>query len=158
MANAITLNINGSEFWHYSARDRHGSSCTIYMVDKVHMEKADFDLKLREVAGPAALLIREHLHSHFLWGKRLDTVFDEQVNVTINGKAFGRLLHSERKFGKGPQDHTIDGEAVTVQQFREGLDDALRGAMHLVYNGLVGMHPDYSIKRSRQPEDPSSSP
>lgn len=158
MAQAITLNINGSEFWHYSARDRHGSGCSIYMVDKKHMEKTEFDLKLREISGPAALMIREHLHSHFLWGKRMDTVFDEKIDVTINGKAFSRLLHTDRKFGKGPQDHSIDGVEVTAQQFRAGLDDALQGAMHLVYNGLVGMHPDYAIKRSRHLEDLSPSP
>ena len=158
MAQAITLIINGSEFWHYSARDRHGSSCSIYMVDKRHTEKADFDLKLREIAGPAALMIREHLYSHFLWGKRMDTVFDEKTDVTINGRAFSRMLHTERKFGKGPQDHSIDGVAVTAQQFRAGLDDALQGAMHLVYNSLVDMHPDYAIKRPPQPGDSSPSP
>lgn len=158
MASAITLNINGSEFWHYSARDRHGSGCSIYMVDKKHMEKADFDLKLREVAGPAALMIREHLHSHFLWGKRMDVVFDEKTDVTINGKAFSRLLHTERKFGKGPQDHSIDGVEVTAQQFRSGLDEALKGSMHLVYEALVVLHPDYTIKRSRRQDNTSPSP
>lgn len=143
MHNTIEFNLNGSEFWHYHARDSHGSGCAIYMVNKKSMEKEAFDLKIREVAGPAALLLREHLHSHFLWGKRMETVFDEKVDFTLNGKAFSRLLHTERKFGRGPQDHSIDGEVVSAQGFRDGLDAELKSAQHLIYESLVVMHPDY---------------
>jgi hypothetical protein len=113
------------------------------MVDKKSMEKEAFDLKIREAAGSAALLLREHLHSHFLWGKRMETVFDEKVDFTLNGKVFSRLLHSERKFGNGPQDHSIDGEAVSFKAFKDGLDAELKPARQLIYDSLVAMHPEY---------------
>jgi hypothetical protein len=143
MHNTVEFNLNGSEFWHYSARDRHGSSCAIYMVDKKSMEKEEFNQKIREIAGPAALLLREHLYSYFLWGKRMETVFDEKVEFTLNGKTFSRLLHTERKFGKGPQDHSIDGEAVSVKEFKESLDFELKSANYLIYDSLLVLHPDY---------------
>lgn len=33
-AKAVSININDSDFCHYSARDSHGSGCSMYMVDR----------------------------------------------------------------------------------------------------------------------------
>lgn len=157
-ANTINFSINETQFSYYSARDSHGSSCTLYSVDQKIVAKKDFHAKVREVAGPAALLIREHLYAHHLWGGSMPAVFDEKIEVNINGTDFNRLLHTERKFGRGPQDHTIDGVAVSAQQFREGLDKALKGSFNLLYEGLVTMHPSYDRKKVTPDEGSTPSP
>jgi hypothetical protein len=139
MAKAISFNLNGHDFWHYKARDSYGSACSIFMVDQQHVEKEDFDVKLREIAGSSALIIRNHLHSHFGWAKRMSIVFDEKVDFTVNGTAFSCLYHTDRSFGRGPQDFWIDGVDVTIDQFRKGMDAAMTDCMALLYNSLAYM-------------------
>lgn len=152
-SHTVKFHINDHEFSHYTATDSHGSGCTLYGVNGKNVDRASFHQQMRDVAGPAALMIREYLHGHFLWGNRLPAVFDEKVAVTINGTEFTRLLHSDRKFGRGPQDFTIDGETVSAQQFREGLLNSLKDVKRLVYDGLV-----YAFEKSRAVDDSSLEP
>lgn len=146
---AITLNLNGTEFWHYHARDSHGSGCSIFMVDKKELGVKEFSSKIREVAGPGALMIRDYLQSKYLTGGFMDPVYDQKVEVSINGNLFSQTLHSERKFGRGPQDHEINGEAVSFVDFRSALYTAIGDSKSFVWNALMTMHSDYDYLREK---------
>ncbi|WP_338923638.1 hypothetical protein V0M98_36010 (plasmid) [Pseudomonas silesiensis] len=137
------VNINGKDFWHYTAKDTHGSGCSIYMVDKVTHDEKQFKEAILEAAGPAASVLRGHLHSKFLWGGRMDPVYDQTIEFSLNGKQFSQLLHTERKFGRGPQDFAIDNVSVSAKEFDSALDAELKPIRLLVYQALVTLHPSY---------------
>lgn len=149
MTQAVTFNINGKDFWHYHAKDSHGSSCSIYMVDGQSAERKVFQEAIRAAAGPAALVIREHLHDKFLWGKRMEPVYDEAISFSINEVTFSRLLHTDRKFGRGPQDHSVNDVPVSAKEYDVALDASLKKVHLLVYESLLSLHPDYQIAPPR---------
>ncbi|MBI6885824.1 hypothetical protein [Pseudomonas putida] len=140
------FNINGSDFYHYSASDGR-SSCTTLMVNGKTHSSDGFFRKIVEASGDGGLVLRERLYSRYLFGGSIPTEFDKKVEFSLNGTTFSRHLHTDRKYGPVPHDYEIDGQSVSAVDFNAAIDQKIGDAGRLMYHGLMTLHPSFERKK-----------